>query len=76
MSQTCLSVSFYMSLQEQRATEDTSDLYNSSCAGVVNAFGFLPEQIAAEDYTEHEDEHAYAQYNDVDIERQTVDVFL
>lgn len=64
-----------MSLQEHNATKDTSDLCNSG-AGVVSVFGFLPEQIAAEDYTEHEDEHAYAQYDDVHIERQTVDVFL
>lgn len=65
-----------MSLQEQNATKDASDVCNSNCAGVVSVFWFLPEQIAAEDYTEHEDEHAYAQYDDVHIERQTVDVFL
>lgn len=39
-------------------------------------FVFLPEQIAAEDYAQHEDEHADAQYNDVHVERQTVDVFF
>lgn len=53
-----------------------TDVWYSSCAGVVNVFGLLPEQIAAEDHTEHEDEHAYAQYDDVHVERQTVDVFL
>lgn len=76
MFQTCLSVSFYMSPQERNATKDTSGLWYSSCAGVVTVFGLLPEQIAAEDYTEHEDEHANAQYDDVHVERQTVDVFL
>lgn len=70
----CVFLHVFTGSKEQQRTR--SDLCNSSCAGVVNVFGFVPEQIAAEDYTEHEDEHAYAQYNDVHVERQTVDVFL
>ena len=34
----------------------------------------IPEQIAAKDEAEHEDEEANAQHNDVHIEREVVDV--
>lgn len=32
-----------------------------------------PEQVAAEDEAEHEDEEADAQHNHVDVEREVVD---
>lgn len=35
---------------------------------------YLPEKVAAEDEAEHEDKEANAQHNDIDIEREVVDV--
>lgn len=37
-------------------------------------FLYLPEKVAAEDETEHEDEEADAQHNDIHIEREVIDV--
>lgn len=34
-----------------------------------------PEQVATEDDTEHEDEQADAQHDNVDVERQMVQIF-
>lgn len=34
-----------------------------------------PEQVATEDDTEHKDEQANAQHDDIDVERQMVQIF-
>lgn len=36
---------------------------------------YAPEQVATEDDTEHKDEQADAQHDDVDVERQIVQLF-
>lgn len=47
--------------------ETTPILYARSC--------LVPEQVAAKDEAEHEDEEANAQDDDIDVERQVEELF-
>lgn len=41
----------------------------------VHVCMLAPEQVATEDDTEHKDEQANAQHDDIDVERQMVQIF-
>lgn len=48
------------------------DCYVTMFQQSANVCMLAPEQVAAEDDTEHKDEQANAQHDDIDVEWQTV----